>query len=156
MVAIQDARKAYAEGNMEGVEEGKARIRALVAKSKASQKLRAEAKALKAKIKKELKKGLPKKDKSGKPTGALGADAHEIMARLYAMTKFTQKGASEELERRLLTYAGEHTPDHIEALENRILTIMSSNLFSVTEEDVQLWKLTLDDIKTEKWYGKGS
>jgi len=153
MVAVQDARKAYAEGNTEGVKEGKAKIRAIMAKSQAAQKLRNEASKLRNQIWRELKATKLKK-KDGKPQGRFGAERQEVLNSLKGIMKLRRDDAAERLEGTLIAYQeGGEIPPHEISLQLKLLAMKSTSLFEIDAETLESWGRLLNEIKQYKSEG---
>ena len=145
------ARVAFRAGNVEGVETGKARIRAIVERAKESQELRGEANKLRGQVKRALKQTKVKK-KGGKPVGRFGAERQEVLNKLNSITGMTQSQAGAKLTQNLREFEDEIPPREI-ALENRVLDMFSKSLIDITDQDIRLWKGTVRNIKEFKTAG---
>lgn len=151
-MAARNARIAYRQGKTEGVEEGKAKIRAIVAKSQSAQKTRNSAHKIKEKISKALARTKVKK-KDGKPQGRYGAETQEVLDRLRANMRLTQQSAAEQLAANLLKYDDSFPPEAI-AMENRLLEMIATPAMGVTEEQIERWVLLLQEIERFKEGGE--
>ena len=128
-----------------------ARIRAIVAKSQAAQKLRNEAKKLRNQIKKELKKSKVKKQ-SGKPKGKFGAERQVVLDILRLDLGLSQEEAGGKLLTNLAEYTETLPPAEI-ALENKLLAMLSTSLFEIDAEVLEGWGKLLKSIKAYKSEG---
>ena len=147
----QAARVAFRAGNTEGVETGKARIRAIVERAKESQSLRTEANKLRKQAKRALKQTKIKK-KGGKPVGRFGAERQVILDKLRSAMGLTQAQASIRLNQSLKDFEDEIPPADV-ALENMVLSMQSKSLTDITAQDIDLWKRTVENIKAFKSAG---
>jgi hypothetical protein len=152
-MAVRNARIAFRQGKKEGVEQGKATIRAIVAKSKDAQKVRNEATKVRGKIEKALKKTKVKK-KGGKPQGKYGAETQRILDTLRNALKLkNQREAAERLQANLEKYTEEYPPDAV-VWENRILDMASTPVMGITEDQIARWEGLLKDIEAFKAGGE--
>lgn len=143
-MAARNAKIAMREGNKEGVEKGKAEIRALFARAKERQGLREEAAKVRARIRKLLKGTVPKK-KEGKPRGKYGARVQEDLDTLRRAARMKPLEAAAKLEENLITYQNQIPPYEI-ALENGVLSMSATNLISLPDQAVELWTKLHGDI----------
>jgi len=151
-MAARNARIAHSEGRKEGVEEGKAKIRALVARAQAAQRLKNEAKGVRARVKKALEKTKVKR-KDGKPMGRFGAERQRVLDGLREIDKLTREEAANRLEGNLAAMATT-LPTYEQALENRMLDMKMTGLYDVTEQSIQNWRVLLADIEMYKAEGQ--
>jgi len=147
-MAARNARIAHRQGKKDGLTEGKAAIRAIVAKAKDAQKLRNEAKKVRGKIEKALKKTAVKK-KSGKPQGKYGAEVQETLDSLRKLLKKSQRDAFADLIKNHEKYVSDVPPEAV-AWQNRVLDMVSTSLMEVTEDKIAEWEVLLQDIEAFK------
>ncbi len=145
-MAARSAKIAMSEGNKEGLEKGKAEIRALFARAKERQGQRTEAAKIRARIQKLLKSTVPKKE-GGKPKGKYGAKVQETLNNLRRASKLKVKEAAAKLEENLIAYQDEIPPYEI-ALENGVLSMVVVNLTSMPDQAIEVWGKLHEELKT--------
>ncbi len=120
--AEQASRKALSEGNKEGVEKERKRMKEMLRKARERVESNKRVRKLKDNILKELKTTKVKKQ-GGKPKGQFGADIQKILDKFREALKMDEDMAQSKINANLEKYQDKAIPDEV-ALENRILDMM--------------------------------